>query len=265
MALLTNVPASQEHKEKASLSILKDKLLPDGYDPSITLVKYSSDVMESFKNPGRLSLLNFDRLINERVFKEWEESSRSCILLLHGRTAITTRDYSWLSPATFRLVESYRAENRLVLFHCVHDKVHMEQDIPAHVVLSSLVYQLLSARLSILRDQPQFEDLSRKISDPKWRTPPPKAPFAVLRELLDKHAEAYIFLDRIDRIKGDPDRFMDPLVDLVKQSRCRIKVFLVASSNNFNPPEGKLTQDVLADIEDRAGSGNFLHLMLNQK
>lgn len=114
----------------------------------------------------------------------------------------------------------------------------MENDTPVHVVLSSLVYQMLEAKPSFLRNQPRFEDLKRQFDDPTWRSSSPKAAFAVLDELLEPYKQVYILLDRIDRIKGQPDRLMDPLVNLVKTSKCRVKVFLTASSNNQDHPEG---------------------------
>ena len=93
----------------------------------------------------------------------------------------------------------------------------MESDTRAHTVLSDLVYQLLDAKTSILRDQPRSEALMRKFSDAAWCADIPEAAFDVLIELLKPFPEAYIFLDRVDRIKGDPDRFIDPLVDLIKR------------------------------------------------
>jgi len=248
-----------------SLSLLKDQLLPDGYEPNTVLDRYSSEVRESFKNPGRLVLFNMNDFVEGPDFRHWEEYSKPCMMLLHGRTAITNRDYSWLSPAVFGLIERCRVQDRLVIFHCCHDRVFMEQDIAAHVVISSLVYQLLIAKSLILRSQPRFEELRRKFADPSWCASSAKVAFAVLGELLDMFPEVYILLDRIDRIKGDADRFMDPLVNLVEHSRSKIKVFLVASSNNQDLPEGKMTPDLLENIADRLGDEMFSSLILNQK
>ena len=248
-----------------SLSILKKILLQDSPDPSDVLTRYSEEVRECFRNPGRLSHLNVDQFTQETPLRQWEDSQKSCMILLQGRTAITTRDYSYLSPATFHLIDWYRRQRCRVIFHCCHDKVFMDKDTPLHVVLSSLIYQMLDAESPILRDQLRFEKLKQQVSDPAWRSGSPKLAFAVLGELLDIVSEVYIFLDRIDRIKGPPDRFMEPLVRLIKSATCNMKVFCTASSNNQDNPEGKMTSDFLENIQEELGPQRFFSLMMNQK
>lgn len=263
--MLMDALASHVQTERRLLNALKEQLLLGGHDPNDILDRYSSDVRGSFKNPGRLTTLNMDRLAEEKSFNHWDKCSNSCMFLLHGRTAVTTRDYSWLSPAVFHLIQVYRDQNRSVIFHCCHDQLFMEQDTPSHIVVSSLVYQLLEARPSVVRDQPRYQDLSRKFSDPTWHANQPRIPFAVLGELLDSFPEVYILLDRIDRIKGDADRFLDPLAKLVKESRCRLKVFLVASSNGQTDPQGKMKLDLLESVEEELGPSRFSSLLMNQK
>ena len=263
--VLTGALASQVHEDRRMLGILKSQLLPDSHDPNDTLSRYSSEVRQSFRNPGRLNLLNVDQLMQEPIFKQWENSRKSSMMLLQGRTAITPPDYSWLSPVTFRLIDLYRTQNCLVIFHCCHDRVFMERDTPAHVVVSSLVYQVLDAQSSVLRDQQRFEELKRKLSDRSWSASSATAAFAVLSELLESFSKVYILLDRVDRVKGDPDKFLEPLVNLVKWSKCTIKVFLTASSNQQSLPEGKLTPDLLESIDEQLGSQGFSMLTMNQK
>lgn len=246
------------------MSILKDLLLQDGPEPGTTLDRYSLEVRQCFKNPGRLTLLNVDQLMQEPAFRQWEDSHKSSMILLQGRTAITSRDYSYLSPAIFHLVDQHQVQGHQVIFHCCHDRVFMDKDTPVHVVLSSLVFQLLNAKSSILRDQLRFEDLKRRFKDPAWRLASPKPGFVVLGKLLGLFTEIYIFLDRVDRIKGSPDRLLDPLANLVKTSRCKVKVFLTASTNHQDP-EGKLTPDLLKDVQEELGSQRFSCLTFNQK
>ena len=263
--ILINALASQNNQEAASLSVLKGLLLPDGHDPSDTLERYSSEVREAFKNPGRLKLLNVDQLMQETTFRQWEDSRKSCMMLLRGRTAFTARDYSYLSPATFHLIDLYRTQGRHVIFNCCHDRIFMSPDTPAHAVLSSLVYQMLQTHSSVLRDHVRFEDLRRRFAEPTWRSPSPKAAFAVLGDLLEMSPEVYILLDRVDKIKGEPDRFMDPLINLVKFSKCKLKVFLTSSSNHQEHPEGKMTPNFLENVKEELGPARFLTLALDQK
>ena len=257
--------ASQRHEERVLLSVLKPHLLPETYEPSEVLSRYSSQVKQFFRNPGRLSLLNVDELMQEAVFKQWDDSRKSCIMLLQGRTAITSGDYSWLSPATFQVIDLHHTQDCLVISHCCHDQIFMEQDTRIHFVLLSLVYQVLDARSSILRDQQRFGELRRKFSDRSWRANSAKEAFTVLSELVEPFLNVYIILDRVDRIKGDPDIFIDPLVNLVKWSKSTIKVFITASSNHQSLPEGKLTPDLLDNIDEQLGPERFTKLTLNQR
>lgn len=100
--VLTDGLASQKKQEAESLSVLRNKLLRDGPDPTVIVNKYSSELREGFKNSGRLSVLNVDQLVDNAAFRQWEDSRKSSIMLLQGKTAITTRDYSFfpghLSP-----------------------------------------------------------------------------------------------------------------------------------------------------------------------
>lgn len=186
------------------------------------------------------------------------------MMLLFGRTENTYRDYCWLSPV-FHLIKLYRGQNHVVIFHCCLDRVFSEPDTQAQVVLSSLVYQLLQAEATILRDQPRYHELNRRFADPKWRTTSPQKPFAVLAELLNGFSQVYILLDRIDRIKGQADRFLDPLTDMIKRSKCITKVFPVAVSNSHAHPDVKITSNVLTGAEDKVRSDRFSSPKLDQK
>ena len=252
-------------KEGEILGVLKAKLLQDDYDSDKVLEVYSSMINDAFKNLPRVSPLRMDQLMQEESFRHWESQRRSCMMLLHGRTATNRTDFSWLSPAVLHLIKWFRGKIQMVAFHCCQDELFMDQDIPAHVVISSIIYQLLEANVSLLRNQSRYQAFSKKISDPAWCATAPTLPFAVLGELLSENSNACILLDRIDRIKGDPDRFMESLVRLVKDSRCSIKILLVASSNGYEIPEGKMRPDLLESIEYELGGQRFVSLLLNQK
>lgn len=256
---------SHVHNQNALLNTLKEHLLPDGHEPRRALDQYISDVKQAFENPGRLRLLNMDEFEEEAAFNGWEKSAESHMLLLRGSTVVTTVDYSWLSPAVFHLIDLYRAQYRVVIHHCCHARVHMEKDTPIHVVLSSLIYQLLAAKIAILQDRPRYQELKQKFSDPKWRANTATLPFAILKELLTMFEEVYIMLDRVDRIRGDADRFIEPLVRLVAESTCKLKIFLVASSNPHNLLGEKLTRDVVDSAKEELGPNRFSTMLLDQR
>ena len=141
----------------------------------------------------------------------------------------------------------------------------MEEDVPAQTVLSSIIYQLLQARMTILRDQSRYQALSDRISDVTWRAPDLKAPFAVLHELLNDERDVFIILDRVDHIKGQSYHWMQPFVNLMKESNCKLKIFLVASTNGFEVQEGKIHSDLLATLRYELGEEGLMTLVLDQK
>ncbi|MCJ1437026.1 hypothetical protein MMC27_006411 [Xylographa pallens] len=251
--------------ERRLLAILKAKLLPNDYDLGRVINEYRIMVNNAFRTLPRISPFNVDRLLQEDTFKHWETNGRSCMMLLSGKTAATRTDFSWLTPATMYLADQCREKSQLTAIHYCHDEAFMEEDVPAQNVLSSIIYQLLETRMTILRDQSRYQALSDRISDAAWRAPDLKAPFAVLHELLNDKRKVYILLDRVDRIKGRPERWLQPFVKLMKESNCRLKIFLVASSNGFEVPEGKVDSDLLETLRYELGEEQFMTLVLDQK
>ena len=266
--MLIFVSASHSRTERKHLEYLKG-LLGEHHDPKEALAQYSSKISLAFQNLRRLKTFSFDRLVQEESYSAWDRSPNSCVMLLHGTTAVTKTTYSWLSPALFELVPPTDDHQRLVVFHMCQVESYMEEDVPAHTVLSGLVAQLLDAKASILRDQQRYEELSRALSDPAWCANRPGLPFAVLRKVLDTspilYPNVYLIVDRVDRIKGVGQFFMSPLVTLIKESKSRLKVFLISSSNGYDRFGGKLSQSI-QDVgeDDQLGSDRFWSLEWNQ-
>ena len=129
--------------------------------------------------------------------------------------------------------------------------------------LWTMLYVGLEVNPSIL-DQSRYQEFSRKFLDPAWRAGQPQFLFAVMGDLLNIFPEVYILLYRVDRIKGDADRFLDPLLGLMKRSKCKVKVFLVASSNFQRNLEGKITADLLESLEE-LGPKRFANTKLEPK
>ena len=255
---------SHRQNQNALLNELK-KLLLDGYDPGRILTQYSSEVMKAFENPGRLIFLNIDDVLNDSAFDHWDRNPESCIMLLRGSTVVTNVDYSWLSPVIFHLIGRYHAQGRTVVFNCCHTRLHMDKDTPIHAVISSLVYQLLEAKKSVLQDRSRFQELKQNFSDSQWQANRPELPFAILHELLNAFQEVYILLDRVDRIKGDADRFMKHLLVLIEKCNCKIKVFLVASSTPHNLSGLKWTRAIVENAKEEIGPERFVSLTLDQQ
>lgn len=262
-----SIEASHRQNERRNLGLLKEKLLPEtNRNPNHVLAQYSAEVEAAFANVQRLQSFNFDRLVQEESYSAWDASRASCMMLLHGRTAVTGSDYSWLSPAVFQLVAQQRARKQIVIFAFCQDHIFMEKDVPAHVILSSFISQLLEAKPSILRDEARYQHLAQRISDPAWRDTQAEVPFDVLLELLDLFSgtDVHTLLDRVDRIRGDAHGFMNSLVALIKDCKCVIKVFLVSSSNRYDRAGGKISAELQESVEDDLGSDRFWSLEWNQ-
>lgn len=262
---LTNKLDSRVQIENQRLGELKAKLLQENPTQNDILDRYSSSVSEAFKNPGRLRNLDVNNIIQTETYTNWENCKKSSILLIHGTTELKRGDYSWLSPAIFHFIRHFNDQHRLVLFHCCHDRNYMELDTPVYVVLSSLIFQILKAQTVVLQDTSQYQELLSKVSDPAWQASSAQTAFEVLHQLLSSLPEVYIFLDRIDRIKGNASRFLESLGELIKSSKNVLKVFLVASSNRQGHPEGKMTKHVLESLEEDLGSQRFIGLRLDQR
>ena len=263
--MLTSAPAVHVQNELKLLNKIKAKLLPEGYDNVQILQDYSSTVANAFKNLRRISPLNAELVMQEDVFMKWETQRRSALMVLYGRTAVTRTDLSWLSPMIFYLVDRYRGSKQTVACHCCHDPVFMDRVTPAYAVISNIIYQLLEAHPSLLRDQTRYQRIYERISEPEWRATPPKTPFSLLGELLNEFTSAYILLDRIDRINGELYRFMEPLAQLIKNHKCKVKILVLACSTGYEIPEGKLGTDLMVNLEHELGQEGFFSLALNQK
>lgn len=262
---LTSSPASHVRTERRLLKETKGKLpLSGDFDPAHILEDDISEIREAFRNLPRVSPFNPDLLELSNQFADWEKSEKACMMLLHGRTAAPKGNCSWLSPATFRLIERYRSQGDTVVSHFCH-RSNMEKDTPAYVVISSLIYQLLDSQASMLRDEAHYQKLSRMLSDPGWRTIRPQIAFDVLAGLLGLFPKVYVLLDRVDRIKGDADYLMDMLTDLIKAAKGTTKIFLVASSNGDRLPGRKMTEDLIESVEQDLGPKRFVELRIDQR
>ncbi|KAI4142990.1 MAG: hypothetical protein L6R39_004752 [Caloplaca ligustica] len=256
---------SQVQLETERLGTLRRKYLLGKPDPQMVLEQYSSNLKEAFKNPGRLRNLNIDQILDDNAFARWENANASSMILLHGTTAIKKGDYSWISPAVSRLIARYRDQHKSVFFHLCHDSAFMEQDTPLQVIFSSLIYQFLEANPSVLHETSMYQELCSKFSDAEQNASPAQTALDVLKKLLDMLPETYLLLDRVDRIKGKASSFMGLLVKLIRESRGKTKILLVASSNLQVHPEGKMTVDLLESVEEDLGPERFLRLRLDQR
>ena len=166
---LTSSLALHKRKDLEPYQTLREKLVLGDYNPDKILNEYDALLRETFSHLKRLPYFNIDALLQNSKYIHWRTCPHSCILLLQGNTVCSQRDLSWLSPATVGLVNILRREGCIVAFHCCQVNDFMHKDIPAYIILSAIICQLLEAQPSILRDQILYADLKSKIDNPGWR------------------------------------------------------------------------------------------------
>jgi len=137
------------------------------------------------------------------------------------------------------VVETLREQGQPVVYHLSQRDNYMVEDVPAHEVPSSIVYQLLCLKPEILRDRKRFEDLSAKMRGSAWRTDDISVICGVLRELFKELGRVYVVLDRVDRCKcrGRTQRLVETLLEAVEKTDCTVKILLLIAPNRTGQVE----------------------------
>ncbi|KIW91001.1 uncharacterized protein Z519_08784 [Cladophialophora bantiana CBS 173.52] len=190
--------------------------------------------------PGKIarwySQMTLDVLDNEESYHVWLDCTHSCLLLLggtslmEGRTNIST--CSWLSPAAIYVAERQLADNRHVAFHCCHPQI-LSKKCGVQEAILSLACQVAAWKPDILRQNPNFLSLARRIS---WKDDGDEvmnAMFKMLSDLLTElHLEepVYIILDRADQCEYRSFLLVQKLVEVIKKAQSMAKIMVVMDS-----------------------------------
>lgn len=115
----------------------------------------------------------------------------------------------------------------------------MEEGIPAHEMLSSIAYQLLSLKPDMLGERKRFEELKAAIEDEAWRAENISPVCKVLSTILRELKTVYVILDRVDRCmcRGNVRRLIHELVEAGEQEGCSVKTLVITAPTGMGHVE----------------------------
>lgn len=209
---------------------------------------YDRRIADTFCSIRRLPPFDAEKqLFQSDEFVSWRRSSESGLILLQGKTVAPNHTLlSWHSSATTTLVRDpgkYLATKgsklQPVLYCFCQVSESWDENPPplysAHTVMSSIIYQLLKTESArpLLRDDKRYGKLKRDIEDLsaaptlKFAEPPVKL-YSMLASLLAELAleRVFVVLDRVDRIQGHIENFLESLLELIEKSGCVLKVLV---------------------------------------
>jgi hypothetical protein len=172
------------------------------------------------------------------TYTNWQRSATSALLFFHGDTIPEARleptsTYSWLSPAASLVADIVsRNKKALLAYYCCHPGVRAEKKRTL-TVLSTLIYQLLSQRPSILRLKKGrwLESAAHFTGEETIQAQ--KGILQLLRELLIELAKieeitmTYIIIDRVDQCSISTPQIMNQLADLVVDNEIKVKLMVI--------------------------------------
>lgn len=167
------------------------------------------------------------------VFKKWRTSKNSNLMILHGSTIYPEQtELSWISPAALRLVsdfeEIFQDDPPVMIRHfcrLTESGAAPPERIPLHMVLSSLIFQIVRSRQgrSLLINEKVYAEVKREIAAVNIIPQDEliervKKLFPILKKVLKGSGikKLLVVIDRLDQIQGDRDWFLDPLMDMMK-------------------------------------------------
>jgi len=218
---------------------------------------YERRLADTFDNIRRLPPFDAKKQLFLRdEFIDWRDDRKSSLLLLQGKTVAPDRTLlSWHSSATTRLAcesDKYLGTKGLDLIpilSCFCQVVDYWDENSSRVqsadtVISRMVCQLLKMEVArpLLRDDSRYGKLKRDIEDLGTLPATESAEklgrlYSMLERLFADLAlkRAFIILDRVDRIQGNMDKFLDPLLGLLQKSKCVLKVLItIRTEHDFD-------------------------------
>jgi hypothetical protein len=150
----------------------------------------------------------------------------------------------------------------------------------ASTVISAVIYQLLKSKRvhSLIRDDKRCATLKHGIEDLSVHPATKPAEklsklYSILAELLTDLAlkRIFIVLDGVDRIQGNIDNFLSPLLKLMETTECVLKVFItIRTKRDFDDSllKESMSRDtytrVILDQPDWRCSGGGWKELLNK-
>jgi hypothetical protein len=236
--------ALRDTEDNNRLETIQALLQLDRNSVDISLQEYANDLSQKFE--GHRGLPPFDAdacLFSNRRFNQWRKSEQASLMILHGATVAPNQTIlSWISPGAVALVsnfeELFQSARPILLRHfCqVDDSWDARPNkVSPSTVLASFIFQILRSEKGkpLLREENTYAELRDNLEtfaaiQRTRATDRVEKLYSILRSILTKSKlrNVLIVVDRVDRIEGDLYRFLDPLMSLLKQTDCTLKVFM---------------------------------------
>lgn len=239
-ALLIMV-ALRTEVDQERLKHLQELLGVDLNEIDPPLEKYDELLTDTFdmRNPALFDV--HEHLYMDNSFLKWREPNELDLIILQGVTDYPHQtDLSWLSPSATHVVRNidkvFQNNAPLLLRHFCQTKYNCGgRKVAGSRIVKSLIFQLLRNCLSepLLRDNRKYAEVKHEIElvnelDAGSSTEVLKKLFGILRNLLKKIeiTRLLIVIDRLDAMEGDLEAFIVPLVKLITNDHCKVKVML---------------------------------------
>lgn len=216
----------------------------------------------NLRDPGILSKyerFDFKLLKKQQPFKDWTECDRSALFILHGLTLKAGRDNSdkfWASTAVFDLYKTLDRHASLVIYYFIQLEDWMIQDVPAHKIFTSLIWQILKQHPHLLRGT-VYGEIKKLAGSKDWETNEPRLPCTIMKQLFPHLPPTFILLDRIDRCACEPSLLIGSLLGMTKDCK-GVKIF--ATFGDRSRRVLNLKNIDLTGVEDL-----FMHVRLDQR
>ncbi|KAI9711041.1 MAG: hypothetical protein M1820_002479 [Bogoriella megaspora] len=220
----------RRHEGEDLLRTLKEFLIPPNF--SLTEMKddYTSQLHTRFSSK-RLSPFTLPKLAEQTKYQSWRSSSSSQTLILHGstRTAAQT-PLSWLSNAAIELIGDLSSSSESVTIYYFGLREGMPAQKSMHTVLSTLIYQLLSARPQLLEDRTRYQKYHSQLTSGDWVAKKVRPACALFVDVLSHFQSVYLIFDRPEECKGC-DSGVQMLLQMTRDLPCMIKTLFVVDKD----------------------------------
>lgn len=231
-----------------------DELFRSSQVPAHEVEEYRQSLWNPAGSPKHYEKFKFETISLNPRFSRWMESNQSSLLLAMGETRNLRTDFSWLSPSAFELMDMLKNSSRNVASCFIQTSTWMEQKRESHLILTSIIWQLIESKSSAVADPLFRKDIKKAMEHPDWRQKDPKLPCQLLMKFLEIFPITYIILDRVDFCNCDLVVSLDRLLNLVRSSMATVKIFVVIDGKELN----------LASIDDPGPHGQFECIVLDQ-
>lgn len=216
----------------------------------------------AFSNLSRWEPLSFSDIEGEERYRQWTLNPKSSLLLLYGKSRAHDGDCCWLSAANIGLITAARRHFGANAVYLCQPHASTEEDVPLELILRDLAFQFIKQGSSKLSQPSVYKQVFESVEAVATATRDPEKACSLLAQTVELFDSVFILIDRSDRIAGNARDWLEHLARLLKSSKAKIHVVLIASANGNDEPGGKVGKCVIEAWEGFLDQ-NFYHLQMD--